>query len=380
MHRKLEKIVDQLIFKGKTKKKAIVIYGPRQVGKTTLVNDILNRYPNEAQYYNCDYFEIQEQFAYERASQFGSIVRNLKLLILDEAHRIKNIGLVIKILVDEFPDLQVIATGSSSFDLSNEIQEPLTGRKHELYLYPFSLAEITSQYDSVELQQNLYHTMRFGSYPNAALENEKNAQLFLQELTSSYLFKDIFIFQQIKKSDLLDNLLRLLAFQVGSEVSYHELARSLKIDQTVVQKYIMLLEQSFVLFRLKAFSRNLRKEITKRRKIYFWDLGVRNSLIRNHNILSMRNDVSALWENMCMIERVKHLHYTQQGVNTYFWRTYDQKEIDYIEEESGNLRAYEFKWKPDDHIKPPRAFMDDYQNSSFEVITPETIKPFVGLE
>jgi hypothetical protein len=405
--RKLTETINPYLFQGKDKKKAIVIYGPRQVGKTTLVKDILNKHPEKAQYFNCDYFEVQEQFAYERASQLGNIVRNLNLLVLDEAHRIKNIGLVIKILVDEFPHLQVIATGSSSFDLSNDIQEPLTGRKHEFHLYPFALSELVHDpKDTVSVQEYLHHSLRFGSYPVAALSNESEARVSLQELTSSYLFKDIFLFQQIKKSDLLDNLLRLLAFQVGSEVSYQELATSLKVDQTVVQRYVSLLEQAFVIFRLEAFSRNLRKEITKSRKIYFWDLGVRNSLIRNHNILSMRDDVGALWENYCIVERMKQLEYAQQGVNRYFWRTYDQKEIDYIEEEGGTLQAYEFKWKKDipivtsfakqkwstvgnaatgvrkehrvryNQIKPPHDFTETYPNSSFRVLTPDDLEFF----
>jgi hypothetical protein len=377
--RLLQEIIEEHLFQGQNKKKAIIIYGPRQVGKTTLVKDILKNNPEKAQYYNCDYFEIQEKFAYERASQLGNLVKDLKLLILDEAHRIKNIGLVIKILVDEYPHLQVIATGSSSFDLSNDIQEPLTGRKYEFKLYPFSLSELVDDNDPVEVEQYLHHTLRFGSYPNAALSNENDARIFLQELTGSYLFKDIFIHQNIKKSDLLDNLLRLLAFQIGGEVSYHELASSLKVDQTVVQRYISLLEQSFVLFRLEAFSRNLRKEVTKSRKIFFWDLGIRNSLIRNHNILSMRDDIGGLWENFCILERIKHLHYTEQGVNQYFWRTYNQKEIDYIEEEGGNLHAYELKWNPKVEKKPPKEFVENYKNTSFQIVNSKNFQAFVGL-
>lgn len=219
--------------------------------------------------------------------------------------------------------------------------------------------------------------LRFGSYPLAVAGSTSDTEVFLKELTGSYLFKDIFTFQDLRKPELLNQLLRLLAFQVGSEVSYHEVATSVGVDQTVVQRYLDLLEKAFVVFRLSAFSRNLRKEVVKTRKVYFYDLGIRNSLIQNLNPLDVRNDVGALWENFCILERLKQFEYSGTSVNSYFWRTYDQKEIDYIEEREGRLRAFEFKWKSDKRTKEPKEFLQTYPGSVFSIVTPENVEGFV---
>ncbi|MBI4600004.1 ATP-binding protein [Candidatus Uhrbacteria bacterium] len=375
--REIERIVENYLSKNAPGKNALIIYGARQVGKTTLIKEVLRKHPEGSQYYNCDYADVQEQFAYTNAGRFGSLVRGLKLLVLDEAQRIENIGLVLKILVDEFPHLQIIATGSSSFELSNKINEPLTGRKVEIMLFPLSIGELFAGKDAIERQRMIPELLRFGSYPLAVNQSTEESEAYLKELTNSYLFKDIFTFQDLRKPEILGRLLQLLAFQIGHEVSYHELASQLHVDQTVVQRYLDLLEKAFVVFRLPALSRNLRKEVSKTRKIYFYDLGVRNMIIKNFNDLSLRNDTGDLWENFCILERLKHLEYAGSAVNTFFWRTYDQKEIDYIEERGGTLNAYECKWGDGKKVKEPKEFLSTYEGSSFEVVTPRTLEAFV---
>ena len=376
----LPKIEENLFKKGKIKP-AIVIYGPRQVGKTTLCKQIYQKFtkkfPDSALFYNCDYFEVQEQFAYKNATNLKKIIGNTKLLILDEAQRIKNIGLTLKILVDEFPHLQVIATGSSSFDLANEINEPLTGRKIEFKLFPLAFSEINQKTAYLERQNSISNLLRFGSYPLVIQKSETDAENYLKELTDSYLFKDILTFQNLRKPEMLSKLLRLLAFQIGQEVSFNELAMQLGIDASIVQKYIHLLEESFVIFRLGALSRNLRKEVSKTRKIYFWDLGIRNTLIQNLNPLDLRNDTGGLWENFCVVERLKKLEYAGINCNQYFWRTYEQKELDYIEEKGGKLNAFEFKWSNPKKVKKLKEFLDAYPGSTFKVITKENIDEFI---
>lgn len=361
----------QLNNPSQTKKPVIILYGPRQVGKTTLAKQLANYYGKEASYYNCDYPDVRQQFAYDNVPHIQSLIKNTRLLILDEAQRIENIGLVLKILVDEYPQTQVIATGSSSFELSNKINEPLTGRKILFQLYPFSFSELYGNENALNQQRHISTLLRFGSYPEVVLNNEQEAPDRLRELADSYLFKDIFNFQQLRKSEILVRLLRLLAFQISSEVSFQELATQLGIDQSVVQKYIHLLEEAFVIFRLSAFKKNLRSEISKSRKIYFWDLGIRNALINNFNALSLRDDVGALWENFCISERVKYLHNHDRHPNIFFWRTYAQKEIDYLEEANGVLDAYEFKWNINKTIHLPSEFIEKYTPRNTAIISPD---------
>ena len=359
------------ILDSKLRKKILIIYGARQVGKTTLVKEIIKDFPKKTEYYNCDYIDVQNMFSYENTGNLSMIVKNIDLLVLDEAQRIKNIGIVLKILADEFPNLQIIATGSSSFDLSNKINEPLTGRKIIYQLFPFSFEEYTSQMNLIEKKRSINQILRFGLYPSVILESNENAVENLKEITSSYLFKDIFNFQNLKNPDILSNLLKLLAFQVGNEVSYTELSRKIGIDQSVVQRYIHLLEESFILFRLPALKRNLRNEIGKSRKIFFWDIGIRNMIIQNTNTLDFRNDIGALWENFCISERIKHLNYSRQMYNFYFWRNYSQKEIDYVEEIGETFYAYEFKWSSKKNAKLPNDFSKSYPNHKFNIVNPE---------
>ncbi len=371
IHRIIERKILERIKENDIPKKVIIIYGARQVGKTTMVKEILSTTNQKAEYFNCDYFDVQSLFAYENAGNFENIVKNYDLIVLDEAHRIVNIGLVLKILHDEFPHLRVIATGSSSFDLSNKINEPLTGRKIIYHLFPFSYNEFDETLSVLNSKRNFARILRFGLYPSVILKDDKHAKENLQEITSSYLFKDILEFQYLKKPEILLNLLKLLAFQISHEVSYTELAGKLQVDQTVIQRYIQLLEDNHIIFRLPALKRNLRNEVAKSRKVYFWDLGVRNAIIQRTAGLDTRDDQGQLWENFCVAERLKMLSYEYSGdYNVYFWRTYSQKEIDFIEEREGKLRAFEFKWSDKKQPKIPEDFKSSYPDVLYKTISP----------
>jgi uncharacterized protein len=367
-------IIERIAQNGQTRK-VIIIYGARQVGKTTMVKQILDRVDLKKEYFNCDYLDVQSAFSYENAGNFGDIIRNLQLIILDEAQRIRNIGMVLKILHDEFPHLHVIATGSSSFELSGQVSEPLTGRKIVYQLYPLTFEELAANYSKLDARRLMNKIMRFGTYPSVILQDERNALENLNEIASSYLFKDIYTFHQLKKPEVILDLLKLLAFQVSSEISFTELAGKLKVDQTVIQKYIQLLEDNFILFRLQALRKNLRTEVGKTRKIYFWDIGIRNILIQNTNVLENRDDQGKLWENFCVSERMKVLKYNSlQPVQSFFWRTYTQKEIDYIEEKEGSFMAYEFKWSLKKQGKLPADFKQGYNNPELITINPENFE------
>lgn len=363
-------------FKTVKKNKAVIIYGARQVGKTTLVKKLMQNWQKSA-YYSCDYFDVKQSFAYENTHNLANIVKDLDLLILDEAQLIENIGLVIKVLVDNFPKLNIITTGSSSFELANKIKEPLTGRKLEIHLNTLSFTEIYSKLTVLEKKRQIENHLVFGFYPEVVDAALSDKAKILRELTSSYLFKDVFTFQNFKKPELLIKLLQLLAFQIGNEVSFHELAKKLNIDQTVIQRYIHLLEQAFVIYRVGAFANNLRKEISKSRKIYFWDLGVRNALIQNFNNLDLRDDIGALWENFLVSERLKMLNNQQIFNNYYFWRTYDKKEIDYIEKTNKGLFAYEFKYSGKPRKTAAELFLKTYPNTRINVINPDNFLDFI---
>ncbi|MBD3232015.1 AAA family ATPase [Candidatus Dependentiae bacterium] len=358
----------QKILNNLFQEKIIILYGPRRTGKTTLSKKILENFPDKSRYINCELLENQEGLKTTNSIALKTFLGETKLIVLDEAQKIKNIGQILKILVDTFPGIQIIATGSSSFDLLNQTGEPLTGRMDKYMLYPLSLEEVKDNFDGSKLIGSLENFLRFGNYPSVFNKTEKEAIKNLNEITSNYLYKDILEFEKIKKSDFLIDLLRALAFQLSGEVTYHELSDKLQMESRTIQKYISLLEKSFIIFRLRSFRRNLRNEIGKSFKVYFYDLGVRNSLIQNFNSLKLRNDVGALFENFCIVERLKFNNYNDFFVNSYFWRTYTQKEIDYLEESQGELRTYEFKWNPNKNPKKPKEFLDTYQNSSFQVI------------
>ncbi|MFA6047914.1 MAG: ATP-binding protein [Parcubacteria group bacterium] len=366
--------IENRLFKGKV----IIIYGARQVGKTTLVKKILEKYSSSGDYLNCELLSVRKGLSEPEAVKLKKFLGNYKIIVLDEAQNIPNIGLILKIIVDTYPELQIIATGSSSFDLAQKISEPMTGRTFTFMLYPISLREIRQKENLIEVEAKLESLLRFGSYPEILTLSEGESKERLNEIASKYLYKDILSFEGLKKADVIRNLLELLALQLGNEVSYNELATKLGIDRLTVLKYINILEQSFVVFRLRAFSRNLRKEISKSVKIYFYDLGVRNSIIESYNRLDVRNDTGALWENFCIVERKKNNESDFRFVNSYFWRTYDQKEIDYIEEKDGQLRGFEFKWNAKKDIKLPKEFIKSY-NATVEKVDPENYWKFLKL-
>jgi hypothetical protein len=359
------------------KNKVLIIYGARQVGKTTLVKNFLSKTNLTHSFYTGDDIEFAKDLAKCDLYTVKKLVGDIELLVIDEAQKIDNIGRALKLIVDNIDDIYVLVTGSSSFDLANSTSEPLTGRKNLITLYPISIRELlydTTQYD---ISRRLNEFLVYGMYPNVvSLDSFKDKENRINEIRDSYLIKDILEFNKVKRSQLVVDLLRHLAFQVGSEVSTVELGRNLGIDNKTVKRYLDLLEKSFVIFSLSGFSRNLRKEINKMEKYYFYDNGIRNSLIKNFNDLDTRNDVGQLWENFLMVERMKNNSYSKLSVNYYFWRTYDQKEIDLIEERGGKLYGYEFKWNRKD-IKAPKEWIEEYDSSEFEVIDRENFLEFV---
>jgi len=371
----IKRVIHDAVKKSLFKGKVVIIYGARQVGKTTLVKEILKDYPKNSEYFNCDEIDIRQAITDKTSTELKVFFAGKKLVILDEAQRLKNIGLTLKIIVDNFPDIQIIATGSSSFDLSNEISEPLTGRKFEFYLQPFSLQELKSIYSELEFKRLLERRIIYGMYPDVVLK-EEDAEINLKTLVLSYTYKDILQYQNIKSPEVLEKLLQALALQVGNEVSYNELAVLVGIDKNTVSNYIQILEKAFIIFRLSPFSRNLRNELKKLRKIYFYDLGLRNAIINNFNPLSLRQDVGALWENFMISERVKRNNNLGIFANIFFWRVTSGKEIDYIEDSGGVLSGYEFKWQKDS-FSVPKEFLSAYPKSSIKLINNKNYLDFL---
>lgn len=358
------------------KGKVVVIYGPRRVGKTTL----LKKYIEDEKDYlfvSGEDIYIQEFLSSQSIEKLKNFIGDKKLLVIDEAQYITNIGLNLKLIVDHLSDVKVIATGSSTFDLAKQIGEPLTGRKQVIKIYPISQIELNEIENPAEVQSHLETRLIYGSYPEViTLENDDLRKKYLHELISSYLLKDILAFEGIKNSKKIIDLLTLLAFQIGKEVSINELATKLSINKKGVEKYLDLLEQVFVLINIRGFSRNLRKEITKTSRYYFCDNGIRNALINNFNPLQRRDDIGALWGNYLVMERLKKQHYKQLWCNNYFWRTYDQKELDWVEEKEGKLFGYEFKWNKK-LTKPPKLWLNTYPNATFECINQNNYLKFI---
>ncbi len=325
--------------------KALVVYGPRRVGKTTLLNNFLAGCEMKYRLDSGDDIKVREILSSQDFDILKNYAADYELIAIDEAQRIPNVGYGLKILVDQIPGIKIIATGSSSFELSGQVGEPLTGRKNTLVLYPVAQLELEKAKSRFDLKSELTRYLVFGGYPEVvAASSDKERTKILQEIVNSYLLKDILEIEQVKGSKLLLDLLRLVAFQVGGEVSLSELADRLQIDYKTVGRYLDLFEKSFVLYNLRGFSRNLRKEITKKSKYYFYDNGVRNAVISNFNGLNLRDDIGALWKNFLVIERLKRNSYREIFSNNYFWRTWDQKEVDFVEEREGKLFGYEFKW------------------------------------
>ncbi|HPI37421.1 MAG TPA: ATP-binding protein [Ignavibacteriaceae bacterium] len=351
--------------------KVLVIYGPRRVGKTTLLKDFLDKSKLKYKLDSGDNIRTQEIFNAQVFSEILPYAEGYELLAIDEAQQIKNIGMGLKILVDNLPDITIIATGSSSFELSQQIGEPLTGRKRTISLFPFSQEELLSLYNKHELKERLEEFLIYGSYPEVITAGNCNEKReVLVELVNSYLLKDIFTLERIKGTKQIFDLLKLIAFQVGNEVSLNELASQVKLDVKTVGKYLDLLEKAFILYKRGAFSRNLRNEITTKSRYYFWDNGIRNGIVLQFNSLSERNDTGALFENFFVIERLKYLHNNSIYRNLYFWRTYSGYEVDIIEEGDGKLLGLEVKFSPRTKLKP-NPFTSIYQNSSIELVNRE---------
>jgi len=359
------------LFKGKI----IVIYGARQVGKTTLVKEILREFENESVYLNCDESDVREAFTNKTSTEIKSFIGTQRLVVIDEAQRVENIGLTLKLIADNFPETQVIATGSSSFELSGKISEPLTGRKEEFYLYPLSVGEMLSVYSPLEVDRLLEQWMIYGMYPGVLFSNARDIRV--RELATSYSYKDALAYQDIRNPEFLEKLLQALALQVGNEVSYTELAQTVGINKVTVESYIRILEQAFIVFRVGPFSRNVRNELKKKRKIYFYDLGMRNALINNMNPVTLRNDVGALWENFLMSERLKRNANLGVFANTYFWRTTNGKEIDYIEDANGAISGFEFKWRKEGFALP-KEFSEGYPGSQVMLVNRENYLEFLA--
>ncbi len=350
-------ISDELV-KGQ---KLVVLYGARQTGKTSLLSSITDELPYKTVRVNADQARYQEVFSGQDLRKMRDLVEGYELLFVDEGQKIPDLGIHLKILHDEIPSLRVVVTGSSSFDLATKIGEPMTGRKRVFTLFPLSQEEMGSMHNSFELKQLLDDFLVFGSYPEVLTQSNRNDRLeVLREIGESYLMKDIIEIGQIRHIQKAYQLLKLLAFQVGSEVSIHELSQSLKLNHETVESYIGLFEKAFVLFRLGGFSRNLRNEIKKSSKIYFWDTGIRNYLIGNLNRLDQRNDSGALFENFLIAERRKWLNNHRSLANSYFWRLYTGAEIDYVEENQGALTGYEIKWRKG-NIRVPKSWTETYK-------------------
>ncbi len=370
--RYLEKIIEQWLFK----EKVIILYGARQVGKTTLVKSLISRFSDTAGYYSCDLPEVRQVLESQNHLLLKDYIGDKTMVVFDEAQQVREIGKVLKLFHDSFPGIQIVATGSSSFDLANQVGEPLTGRSLTFTLYPLSFTEMKVLYNHFELMAQLPTFLTYGLYPSVALSGIEERIFFLQNLVGNYLYKDILMFENVRRSDLLVDLLRALALQVGSEVSRHELAIKLRCGVKTVERYLDLLEKSFVVFRLRPFSRNLRSEIGKKNKIFFYDLGVRNAIIERFSSLDLRDDVGGLWENFCVLERMKVNQEKEIFYNSYFWRNHAGKEVDYLEERDGLITAFEFKWGSEKY-RAPGEFLREYKVPEVKVINKDNLFEFI---
>ncbi len=370
--RKLESIVTEAL----NKRKAIIIMGPRQVGKSTLLKSLFGE-KSDVLWINGDEPDIRSIFDNATSTSLKAHIGDRRFVVIDEAQRINDIGINLKLIIDNMPGVQLVATGSSSFDLANKINEPLTGRKFEYRMFPLSFGEMVSHTSLLEEKRLLKHRMVYGYYPDVVMDSGNEREI-LNNLASSYLFKDILSFDKIQKSEQLVRLLQCLALQIGSQVSYNELGQQVGLDSKTVEKYIGLLEKCYIIFRLTSFSRNLRNELKKSRKIYFYDNGIRNAILGNYSLVENRMpaEIGALWENFAVAERMKRNAYEKAYCNSWFWRSKEQQEIDYIEEADGKISAFEFKWNPTKKVSAPSSFSREY-DSSFSVINPENIESFL---
>lgn len=373
--RHLETVINGKLFKGK----AIILIGARQVGKSTLLSQIVeNAAGQKAVFLNCDEPEIKEMLTNANFNELKMIVADNKIMVIDEAQRVPDIGMTLKRITDNFHDLQLLVSGSSSFELQNKLDEPLTGRKFEYKLFPFSTGELLDTNGLIYIKQTLESRLVFGSYPDV-VNHKEDAKEILMNIASSYLYKDILTLDNIRKPAVLDKLLVALALQVGSEVSFNEIAQTIGTDSKTVEKYIDLLEKCYIVFKLPALSRNVRNEIKKGKKIFFYDNGIRNAVLQNFAPLNLRIDAGALWENFFISERIKYNNNKLNYVKSYFWRTTEQNEIDYIEEQDGVFTAFEMKYNPKKQLtaKIPETFSKNYKITSSAIVTPNNYTEYL---
>lgn len=360
------------LFKGK----ALLVFGPRQVGKTTFVQNLIADLNKKTLFLNGDESDVLVLFENPNVTKLKAIIGDNEILVIDEAQRITNIGIVLKIIVDQIKTVQVIATGSSSFELANQLNEPLTGRKYEMFLFPIAFSEMVAHTGLIEEKRSLEQRLIFGNYPEI-ISNPIDAKEHIKLIANSYLYKDLFLLEQISKPVLLQKIVKALALQVASEVNYNELAKLIQIDNKTVEKYIDLLEKAFVIFKLPALSSNVRNEIKKGKKIYFYDNGIINAVTGNFNPLAQRTDIGSLWENYIISERIKLLNIQLSEAESYFWRTTQQQEIDYIEKNKDQILACEIKWNAKTKYKIPVTFSTNYANVSSKIVSPENYEEFL---
>jgi predicted AAA+ superfamily ATPase len=373
-HRKLEEKIRPLLHR----RKALIIVGARQVGKSTMLQN-MDKVFGDALWLNADENSIRDHLSVIDISGIRSLIGNYKMVIIDEIQRVKNAGLMLKMMVDNFKEVQFIATGSSALEISETVFEPLTGRFFLFHLYPFSLAEIYPAKSSFEIEQALPFHLVYGNYPEVCTQRNLS-EMIVKNLAQQYLYKDVLVWKDIRRPELLDKLLKLLAFQIGSQVSINELARSLGVKSETVRNYIDLLEKSFVIYQLKSFGTNQRKEVSKMSKVYFWDNGIRNAVIGNFDPLSQRTDTGALFENFIISERLKMLSWSDVDAKGFFWRNYNKSEVDYIEQKRDLIKAFEIKWNTNKQYRVSRAFTNLYPNAETQIVTPSNLVNFVFNE
>ncbi len=374
----IERALQKSIEKRIGENKALLIYGTRRVGKTKLLEAIRKSHKKPSLLLNAEDMEVQSLLQRRTAANYQRIIGKHQLLMIDEAQVVPEIGKHLKFMVDTFPKLTIIATGSSSFDLMNKSGEPLSGRSYQYTLYPVSQGELIRNQGFPETYQQLDERLVYGSYPEVInLKTVGEKQAYLRSLIQTYLLKDIFVYETVKNSTKIFDLLKLLGYQVGNEVSLDELGRNLGMSKNTVERYLDLLTKVFVVFRVGGFSSNLRKEVVKSSKWYFFDNGIRNAIISDFRDIAHRADKGQLWENFCFYERIKRQHYSGKFCDYHFWRTYDQQEIDMIEKENTRLRAFEFKWGNAATAKQPKYFAGNYPKATFEVIGKDNYAEFV---
>jgi len=370
--RNIEKLICEHLFL----KKAILLFGARQVGKTTLLENLNCLKGLKVLFLTGDETDVREILTNATSTRLQSYFGDNSVVVIDEAQQIPNIGTTIKLITDKLKEIQVIATGSSAFELANRLNEPLTGRKFEFHIYPLSFGEMVTHHGLINETRLIENRLVFGYYPEVVTNSGQEEKL-LRLIANSYLYKDLLALENIKRSSLLEKILKALALQIGSEVSYNEIAQLVGTDSKTVEKYIDLLEKAYIIIKLPALNRNVRNEIKKGKKIYFWDNGIRNAVISNYNPISSRTDAGVLWENLLISERMKQNQYLQRNVACYFWRTNQQQEIDFIEDDNGILKAFEFKINPKAKIKLSKTFGDAYNVKELVTITPKNVEEFL---